>query len=410
MNHVSDVLPLLLSESSKLFRRSAVREILKLTRKPGLISLAGGLPSPLLFPIEELKDIVSQVLDKQGANALQYAPTEGDTGLLNFLVNWMNEEEGAEISEENILIVSGAQQALDMIGRTFIDPGDPIIIGKPSYLGALMAFNNNRCKFIGASVDKDGIVIAEVEGHLQKYKKINKPVKFIYVVPDFQNPAGVTLSLERRKHLLELCEEFKTVIVEDSPYRQVRFEGEHIPKVGVLDKKGFAFSVHTFSKILFPGMRLGWIVANQAIMEKFVMAKQPADLCTSPFSQAVLSEYCRRGLLKQHIENVIKLYRKRRNVMIQTLERFMPAEESIQWTHPQGGMFLWLTLPAHLDTDEMFPKAIQKNVAYVMGSAFFYDGSGKNSMRLNFSYPTEDQIETAIKSLAELIKDSLTSG
>jgi 2-aminoadipate transaminase len=306
-------------------------------------------------------------------------------------------------------MVSGAQQALDLIGRTFIDPGDPIIIGMPSYLGALMSFNNYRCQFLGVSVDNDGMNMDEVEAHLQKYKGKKNKIKFIYVVPDFQNPAGVTLSLERRKRLLELCQEYGTVVVEDSPYRQVRFEGEHIPKVGVLDKKGFAFSVHTFSKILFPGMRLGWIIANPAIMEKFIMAKQPTDLCTSPFSQAVLSEYCNRGLLKPHIENVIKLYRKRRDIMLQTLENYMPEEADIEWTHPEGGMFLWLTLPSYMDTDEMFPKAVEKNVAYVMGSAFHYDGSGKNTMRLNFSYPTEDQIETAISSLSELIKDNLKS-
>lgn len=407
MSHVRDILPGLLSTRSEAFRRSEIREILKLIRQPGVISFAGGLPYPGLFPVDEMKDVICTVLDREGQEALQYGPTEGDSRLIDYLVRWMLEQEGAYIDKNYVLIVSGSQQALDLIGRIFINPGDPIIIGLPSYLGAVQAFSGYGAKFIGIPLDKQGMDMDKVEEVLKDYAQRKERIKFVYIVPDFQNPSGVTMSLERREKLLDLCYEFGTIIVEDSPYRELRFEGESLPKVGAMDNKGYAFSLHTFSKILAPGFRMGWIIANPAIMDKLVMAKQPVDLCSSPFSQAVLYEFCRRGLLMPHIQRIVKLYRQKRDVMLAALKRYMPQGEGIDWTHPEGGLFLWVCLPEQLDAEEMFPQAVAKKVAYVMGSAFHYDRSGRNTLRLNFSYPSEEQIDEGIKRLAELFKEEL---
>ena len=407
MKNVADILPGLLSNNSKVLRRSEIRELLKHTINPGVISLAGGLPYPGLFPIEELKDIVATVLDREGGQALQYGPTEGDPRLIDFLVQWMREHEGAEIDHSYFLICSGAQQALDLIGRVFIDPGDPIIVGLPTYLGAIQAFQSYRANLIGVPVDKQGMDVERVEEILKEFAGKGLKVKFIYIVPDFQNPTGVTLSLERREKLLDLCYEYDTVTIDDSPYRDLRYEGERLPMVGPMDKRGYAFSVHTFSKIFAPGPRLGWIVANPAIMDKLVMAKQPADLCTSSFSQAILFEFLNRGLLKSHIAKTVEYYRKKQETMLQALDKYMPKDAGIDWTHPEGGLFLWMCLPEHLDADVLFPKAIEKKVVYVMGSAFHFDRSGKNSLRLNFSYPSEEEIEEGIKRLADLFKEEL---
>ncbi len=407
MKHVSDALQGLLSLTSKRLVRSEIRELLKLTRQPGVISFAGGLPFSGLFPIEEMKDIVNTVLDREGEIALQYGPTEGDARLLEFLGDWMKETEGLDVSKDNILIVSGSQQALDLIGKIFIDPGDPIVVGLPSYLGAIQAFRSFRANMVGARLDKQGINVNMVEDILRIYTAKGQHVKFIYVVPDFQNPSGVTLSLERRERLLELCYEYETVCVEDNPYRDLRFEGEPVPMVSRLDKNGYAFSLHTFSKLLFPGIRLGWIVADKAIVERLAMAKQPTDLCTAPFNQSIVYEFCRRGLLKPHISRIIDLYRQKRDIMIAALEKYMPEGSGIDWTHPEGGLFLWLTLPEGMDAGELFPKAIEKKVAYVVGTAFHFDRSGSNTMRLNFSFPTEEQIDEGIKRLADLIKQEL---
>ena len=405
---IENILPNLLSDNSKGLKRSEIREILKLVNQPGVISLAGGLPFPGVFPVEEMKDVAQTVLSREGTQAMQYGNTEGDPKLLDFIVKWMEEHEGAKgITSENILVVSGSQQALDLVGRLFINPGDRIIVGLPSYLGALQAFNSYRAKPIGVPLDDHGIRVDKVEEALQKAAADGEQVKFIYVIPDFQNPAGVTLSKERRLRLLELAEQYKTVIVEDSPYRDLRFEGDHIPTISTLDTKGISFSLHTFSKIFAPGTRLGWIVANKTIMDKFVMAKQPADLCSAPFTQAMVAEFCHRGMLIPHIEKIVDLYGKKRNVMLEALEKYMPKDAGIKWTRPEGGMFSWVTLPEKVDTVEIFPKAIEKKVAYVVGSAFHFDGSGKNTMRLNFSFPSEEQIDEGIKRLADLFKEVL---
>ncbi len=407
MKNVSDFLSELLSCTSKGLTRSEIRELLKLTRQPGIISFAGGLPFSGLFPIEEVKDIASAVLDREGEIALQYGPTEGDGRLIQFLAGWMREKEGADISEDNILIVSGAQQALDLIGKIFIDPGDPIVLGLPSYLGGIQAFNSFRANMIGAPLDKKGMDMEAVESALKANKDKNRRVKFVYVVPDFQNPSGVTLSKERRQKLLDLADEYETIVVEDSPYRDLRFGGEPIPMLKAMDRNGFVLSVHTFSKILFPGTRLGWIVADKPIMDKLVMAKQPTDLCSPPLTQSIVYEFCRRGRLDAHIKKIVEVYRKKRDLMVKALEEHMPQGSGVDWTFPDGGLFLWVKLPEHMDTAELFPKAVERKVAYVVGSAFHFDRSGKNTMRLNFSYPTEEQIEEGIKRLADLIKDEL---
>ncbi|MFP4081981.1 MAG: PLP-dependent aminotransferase family protein [Candidatus Aminicenantes bacterium] len=407
MKKIADILPGLLSETTQMLRRSEIRELLKFTRLPGVISFAGGLPYPGLFPTQEMKDVVTTVLEREGGSALQYGPTEGDGRLIDYIVKWMREDEGAEIDKNYILIVSGSQQALDLIGKIFLNPGDPVIVGLPSYLGALQVFDSYRARLIGVPVNKQGMDVDRVEEILNEYNQKGQKIKFIYVVPDFQNPSGVTMTLERREKLLDLCYEYGTIVVEDSPYRELRFEGQDVPMVGAMDKRGYAFSLHTFSKILFPGFRMGWIIANPAIMDKFIMAKQPTDLCSSPFSQAVIYEFCRRGLLKPYIQKIVNLYRKKRDIMLAALQKHMPQDGGLDWTHPQGGLFLWVTLPEEINTETLLAKAVEKKVAYVMGSAFHCDRSGKNTMRLNFSYPSEEQIEEGIKRLSGLVKEEI---
>jgi len=319
----------------------------------------------------------------------------------------MRDHEGADVDQDYFLICSGAQQALDLIGRVFIDPGDPIIVGLPTYLGAIQAFKSYRANLIGVPVDKQGMDVNRVGEILKEFAEKGLKIKFVYIVPDFQNPAGVTLSLERREQLLDLCYEYDTVTIDDSPYRDLRYEGEPLPMVGPMDKRGYAFSVHTFSKIFSPGPRLGWIVANPAIMDKLVMAKQPADLCTSSFSQAIVYEFLNRGLLKPHIAKTVDCYRKKQMAMLHALDKYMPKDAGFDWTHPEGGLFLWMCLPEHMDADALFPKAVEKNVAYVMGSAFHFDRSEKNSLRLNFSFPSEEEIDEGVKRLADLFKQEL---
>ena len=388
-------------------KKSVIRELLKLTQKPGMISFAGGLPSPLTFPVEEIAELTKEVTLSQGKWALQYGPTEGDPRLKDEIVKIMAKD-GVSITKDNLLITTASQQGLDIVGKVFINRHNPIIIGRPSYMGAIAAFRSYSARFIGVDIDAQGMHIKDLKEVLQKARLEADLPKFIYVIPDFQNPAGVTLTLNRREELLQIAREFQILIIEDTPYRQLRYVGNHIPSLYELDKGGgYVVSLHTFSKILFPGLRLGWVVASREIIDKFVTSKQAMDLCTSPFTQALAFEYCRRGLLDSHIVENVALYKKKRKHMLDALEKYMPPHPEITWTKPQGGLFLWLKVPSHIDVDEMFVDALEKKVAYVVGSGFYTDDGGKHAMRLNFSYPTEEEIDTGIQRLSRVIKGRL---
>lgn len=387
-------------------KKSIIRELLKLTQKPGVISFAGGLPSPESFPIKEIEEITRDVLRENGAEALQYGLTEGHTDLRTAIAQWLVKD-NIKVALDNIIVTTSSQQALDLIGRTFIDPDDTIIVELPSYIGGLGAFGAYGANMIGVRTDDNGMKVDILEKKLEELKTNNVKCKFIYVVPDFQNPAGVTLSLDRRKKLIQLSHKYDVLIIEDSPYRELRFTGETSPSLYSLDDGGNVIFISTFSKLLAPGLRLGWVMANSEVIKQLTIAKQSMDLCTPTLTQVIAGEFLYRGLLEPHIEKIKTLYKKKRDCMLEALKKFMPKHKGLHWTKPEGGLFLWLTLPETIDTEEMFFEAIEKNVAYVIGSAFHCDGTGHNTMRLNFSYPTENEIKEGIKHLSETVKAKL---
>ncbi len=393
-----------LSNSGKSLKRSAIREMLKHLQKPGMISFAGGLPAPETFPVEDLKEIVLEILENNGPDGLQYGTTEGDPLLRKLLVERHNRQ-GLNIGIENLIITTGSQQAIDIIARILIDPGDYVLCGLPSYLGGLNAFSVYGAKLKGITLDEQGMKTDELEETIITLKELGKKIKFIYVIPDFQNPAGITLPDSRRIKIIELAEKYDLLIVEDSPYREVRFEGEPQKLMNQLDKSGRVITLCSFSKIFAPGFRVGWVIGNPEILDRIVMAKQTADLCTSPFVQKIIALYIQKGLLDKNLAKTIELYRVRRSFMVECFKKYMPSE--VKWTEPQGGLFLFVTLPAHLNADTIFKKAIEKNVAFVAGSTFFCNNSGHNTMRINFSYSNNNDIETGVKRLSLVIKEEL---
>jgi len=385
-------------------KRSAIREILKHLQKPGMISFAGGLPAPETFPVNDLKDIVVEILEKNGAESLQYGTTEGDPLLRRMLVERHNRQ-GLKIGMDNLIITSASQQALDLIARVFLDPGDYVLCGLPSYLGGINAFAVYGAKLKGITLDNEGMKPDELEETIIILKELGRKIKFIYVIPDFQNPSGITLTNSRRLKIIEIADKYDLLIVEDSPYREVRFEGEPQKLMNELDTTGRVITLCTFSKIFAPGFRVGWVVGPPEILDKLVMAKQTADLCTSPFVQKIIARYIEKGLLEKNLKNTIDLYRERRSHMITCFRKYMPA--GVSWTEPQGGLFLFITLPPDIDADEIFKKALLKNVAFVAGSSFFCNNSGHNTMRINFSFSNKEEIEEGVRRLSLVICDEL---
>jgi len=387
---------------------SAIRELLKLTSQSDVISFAGGMPAPEVFPIEEFKEACDVVLSEMGDRALQYGTTEGYQPLRELIAS-NAAKYGIQISADNVLITSGSQQALDLLGRIFINRGDRVLVESPTYLGAIQAWNAYGVKYVTIPSDKDGMVTDMLESRLRT------GIKFIYVLPNFQNPTGVTLSRERRKTLVEMADAYGVPIVEDDPYGQLRFEGEHQTPVVVIDDEmrakevpiysGNVIYTSTFSKILAPGLRLAWVVAPPEVITKLVQAKQGCDLHTSTFNQYIAYELAKSPWMKTHIQLIRKVYTERRNTMIHALEVNMP--ENVHWTHPKGGLFLWVTLPKSLDTSRIFNEAVAEKVAFVPGVPFHPLGGGENTMRLNFSNSKPEMIDEGIKRLANVIKKNL---
>ncbi len=392
-----------LSSNAKRMKRSEIRELLKLTRKPGIISFAGGLPAPDLFPVEEIGKMTDLALKKDGKNALQYGPTEGDNRLREELAKIMRKD-GIDANIDNILVITSSQQGLDLVAKIFLDPRDIVMTGRPTYVGAIQAFNSYGAVMIGIELDDEGTQTALLDLEIQKLISRGKKPKFIYEIPDFQNPSGITMSLKRRKELIDIAEKYDLIIVEDSPYRQLRFEGKPEPSLVSMNPER-VIALYTFSKILLPGFRLGWMAGPNDIIEKVVTAKQSMDLCSPPFNQSILTEFLSAGLLEKQIEKIITAYRDKRDFMLKKLEEYMPKIKGLSWTRPQGGLFLWVTLPEGMDAGDMFLTAIEKNVAYVVGSAFYPDDGGKNCFRLNFSYSGKEEIGEGIRRLAETVSE-----
>lgn len=393
------------SASARVMSRSLIRELLKLTRRGNIISFAGGLPDPSTFPVAELKVITKQVLDREPHLALQYGPTEGDARLRDELVKWMAHG-GIRVTRDQILITIGSQQGLDIIGRVFLDPGDVVIVERPSYMAALQVFRSYRVDMVGVSQDDDGLRPELLERTLADLARAGKRPKLLYVVPDFQNPSGATMSEARRARVLELARDYRTLVVEDSPYRELRFEGSAPPPLAALDRDGRVIYLSTFSKTLCPGLRIAWMAARDEVIQQCVTAKQGMDLCCPAFTQAIAAEFCAQGHLSRRLPEITALYRRKRDVMLAALDREMP--EGVTWTHPQGGLFLWVRLPEAMDTEQLLPPAVEEEgVAYVVGSGFHADGGGKNTMRLNFSFPSDGDIAEGVRRLGSLVRKRL---
>ncbi|MCX7862961.1 MAG: PLP-dependent aminotransferase family protein [Bacteroidales bacterium] len=392
------------SNTIKSSKRSVIRELLKLTQRKEIISFAGGLPSPESFPVEELKELAVEVLNNDGAMALQYGETEGDICLRRTLVE-RYKKEGVNIEEKNLVITTASQQGLDLLAKIFINPGDVVICGLPSYLGGLSAFRSYGAQLVGVPLDENGMRADLLEQTLSKLKSEGVLPKFVYIIPDFQNPAGITMPEFRRREILQIAYKYDVLIAEDSPYREIRFEGKSQPMLYQLDDKGIVITLGTFSKTFAPAFRMGWVIAHEEIIDKFVVAKQATDLCTSAFLQKIACLYIQKGLFDKNIKRTIELYREKRNAMLQAMEQYMP--EGVKWTKPEGGLFLFVTLPEWMDSEKLFKRAIENNVAFVLGSAFYCDGSGRNTMRLNFSYMSVEKNIEGIRRLAEAIKQEM---
>jgi len=387
---------------------SAVRELLKFTELPDVISFAGGMPAPEVFPIEEFRAACERVLKDFGPQSLQYGTTEGFLPLREMIARH-SARYGIDVTPDNIMITSGSQQALDLLGKILINPGDHILVESPTYLGALQAWNVYGAEYVVVEADEHGMVTDALEEGLRSGPK------FIYVLPNFQNPTGATLSLERRHRLIELADQYGVPIVEDDPYGQLRFEGEHLPSVVVLDGqfrdncqpcyRGNVIYLSTFSKILAPGLRLAWVIAPPVVIRKLVQAKQGADLHTSTFNQLVAHEVGRGGFLDRHIHTIRRVYRERRDVMLAAMDGYFPP--GVEWTHPEGGLFLWGMLPEGLNSTEVFKIAVDRKVAFVPGGAFYPRGGGENTMRLNFSNATPEKIREGIARLGRVLQEKL---
>jgi 2-aminoadipate transaminase len=388
---------------------SAIREILKFTQAPDVISFAGGLPAPEVFPVEAFKKACQNVLDKFGSQALQYSPTEGYLPLREMIVRH-TKRFGLNVNPDNVLITSGSQQALDLLGKILINPGDRILVESPTYLGALQAWNSYGAEYVAVPFDDMGMRTDALE------EALRLGPKFIYVLPNFQNPTGVTLSFDRRKELIALADQYGVPIVEDDPYGQLRYAGYHIPPVVVLDGEsrnnnhdpcyyGNVIYLSTFSKTLAPGIRLAWVVAPPEVIRKMVQGKQGADLHTSTFNQMVAFDVARGGFLDEHVKKICEIYGERRNFMLNALETHFPP--NVHWTRPEGGMFLWVTLPESLNAQEVLKKAVERKVALVPGGPFHAIGGGENTMRLNFSNASPEKIQEGISRLGQVLYEAV---
>ena len=394
------------AQRMKGMKSSIVREILKITSQPDVISFAGGMPAPELFPIKQIEEACVKVLREQGSKALQYSMSEGYVPLREFIVEKMGRY-GIVANVDNVLITTGSQQALDLVAKILLDPGDVIIVEAPTFVGALQSFTAYQASYASVPLDDDGMMI-----DLMERKIVETHPKFMYVLPNFHNPGGVTLSAERREDVVSLAHRYGVPILEDDPYGELRFEGEHLEPLVVISArqsggdpagyfKGDVIYMSTFSKTLAPGLRLGWVVAPVEVVQKLVQAKQGADLHTSSFDQMMAYEVVRGGFLEEHVKEIREMYRQRRDAMLAAMDRHFP--DGVAWTRPQGGLFLWVTLPEAVDCLELIEAAIEQKVAFVPGTAFYADGRGRDALRLTFATCATDMIDEGIKRLGKAI-------
>lgn len=389
------------SSRMDLLKGSAIRELLALANKPEVLSFAGGMPAPELFPVDKIKAATNAVLDEQGRVALQYSSTEGFPRLREQIAERMEAKNGIKTSAANILVTEGSQQGLDYSARVFLNKGDVVLLESPSYLGAINAFKACEPTFIEIPTDDNGMIMEELE----KVLATTENVKMIYVIPDFQNPSGRTWPLERRQKFMEIVNKYEIPVIEDNPYGELRYENESMPALKSLDTKGLVVFLGTFSKILAPGYRLGWVCAEGEILHKYNFMAQAAALQASSEAQLVVSKFMDMFDLDEHVNTIRECYKRRRDVMLETMEKEFPPEA--KFTHPDGGLFTWIELPEYIDTKEMAAQCLERNVAYVPGEGFFPNGGHDNCIRLNYSCMPEDKIVKGMTILGEVIKANI---
>ena len=394
----------LFAERTKVMRSSAMRDLMAITARPEVISLAGGLPDTSTFPPQSFAAQMTRIAQESSAAALQYGPTEGFEETKDCILEVMAAE-GMLPDPEDVIVTTGGQQAIDLVAKTLVDPGDVVICEAPTYPGAVPVFCSYQADVIQIEVDDAGMKIDELEAVLDRLRTEGKRPKFIYSVPTFQNPAGVTMSFERRARLVELARMHELLVVEDNPYGLLRYSGDPLPPLYQLDGGDFVLYLGTFSKILSPGIRLGWMVAPPPVMEKVVLGKQASDLCSSTLTQYFVREYFAEGRWRAYIDDLVEIYRGRRDTMLAALREHFPAEAT--WTEPQGGLFIWATLPSYIDTGDLLAKALRADVAFVPGQGAFVDGRGGSSMRLNFSGVDADEIREGVRRIGKVIAEQV---
>ncbi len=392
----------LFSERAKLLKASDVRELLKYSQDPTIISFGGGLPSPEAFPVEDLKIVFEELLHEDNTPALQYGPTPGDPLLKKALASLLASR-GIPAQADNIIITHGAQQALELFGRVFLNPGDIAMVTQPTYLGIFTAISVYEPDYHGVATDKEGIIPDILEENLRALAMDGLRPKFLYVVPTFHNPTGITTSLRRRRAMVDIAAEFEVPIIEDDPYYDVRFEGEAVPPIASLDKEGWVIYLGSFSKVLAPGFRIGYAHGPADLIAKMSLAKQGVDLFTNGWGQRVAERYLSLGLMKRHLPKIRTLYRHKRDVMLKTLQETWP--DNAEWTRPKGGLFLWTTVDPKIDTRALLPRAAHKGVIYVAGHGFYAGQPEVNHMRLNFSFPSDENIRKGIGILGDVLKE-----
>ena len=394
----------LFAKRTQVMKSSAMRDLMAVTARPEVISLAGGLPDTSTFPAEDFTALMAHLGAQDTARALQYGPTEGLNEAKGPIVDVMAAE-GMEVEPDDLLITTGGQQVIDLVCKTLIDPGDVVIAEGPTYPGAVPSFVSYQADVVQVEMDEDGMNIDLLEEELARLDRQGRSPKFIYTIPSFQNPAGVTMSLERRRRLVEIAHRRELLVLEDNPYGMLRYEGEPLPTLHSLDRGEFVIYLGTFSKILSPGIRIGWTTAPPPVLEKMNLGKQGADLCSPAFSQMFIASYFEHDEWRRYLGSLKDLYRRRRDTMLDALAEHFPREAS--WTRPQGGLFIWATLPDYIDTTDLLAAALSHNVAFVPGRAAYLDGRGGSSMRLNFSGVSEDAIRDGIRRIGEVVREQL---
>ncbi|MCD8262161.1 MAG: PLP-dependent aminotransferase family protein [Bacteroides sp.] len=379
-------------------KASEIREILKVTQQEDVISFAGGLPAPELFPVEEISEISQLVLKEAGTKALQYTTTEGYAPLREWIAARMNQGLGTSLDKDNILITHGSQQGLDLSGKVFLDEGDLVLCESPTYLAAISAFKSYGCSFMEIPTDEEEMDMDALEKVLSTTSRI----RLIYVIPTFQNPTGRTWSLERRKRLAELSSQYNIAVIEDNPYGELRFEGEPLPSVKSFDKTGYVLYTGSFSKIFCPGFRIGWITGDKEIIRKYVLVKQGTDLQCNTLAQMTIAGYLEKYDIDRHIAGIVEVYKKRRDVTVQCIRESF--SDTIKFTNPEGGLFTWIELPEGVSARPILEKCLEKKVAFVPGGSFYPGGNKENTLRINYSNMPIERIERGIKIIGEVVK------